>query len=306
MFAVNIFLTLLLLLFVTDTTSQSMPAPFYRELEVTSPYMTGNDVLIAQTLLLRDKSVQKYCTDFTADSEYGPKSAEATATFQKAHGLPDTGILDSASAQKLLTVHSDDGVRDSGFSAGSLGYLYKIHLPVHWNRSIETYGTLYDKDNNVLMRFKAREHGIRSDGTSVSWPDFGDGDIGLTQFASNGNTVTGLIEVDLNSPEPNPQVYGPWPINRLVRGLEGNALLLLPNIRDGLLIHTGNWTTATGTWLPTDDMPNSSGCIHSHPSEVEQIYKTLLSIGVTVRENPFSGKNYPYKPQGIAVIEAVL
>ena len=30
-----------------------MPAPFYRELYVTTPYMSGNDVLIAQTLLLR-------------------------------------------------------------------------------------------------------------------------------------------------------------------------------------------------------------------------------------------------------------
>jgi len=31
----------------------SMPAPFTRELSVTTPAMSGNDVLIAQTLLLR-------------------------------------------------------------------------------------------------------------------------------------------------------------------------------------------------------------------------------------------------------------
>lgn len=40
-----------------------------------------------------------------------------------------------------------------------------------------------------------------------------------------GDTVTGLVEIDLNSPEPNPAMYGPWPVNRVVRGLDGNALL---------------------------------------------------------------------------------
>jgi hypothetical protein len=37
--------------------------------------------------------------------------------------------------------------------------------------------------------------------------------------------VTGLVEIDLNSAEPNASVYGPWPVNRVVRGLDGNALL---------------------------------------------------------------------------------
>jgi len=36
--------------------------------------------------------------------------------------------------------------------------------------------------------------------------------------------VTGLVEIDLNSPEPDPTLYGPWPVNRFVRGLDGNAL----------------------------------------------------------------------------------
>jgi hypothetical protein len=80
---------------------------------------------------------------------------------------------------------------------------------------------------------------------------------------------------------------------------------VLPNIRDGLLIHTGNWSTSDKAWTPSDDMPNSSGCVHSHPSSVEAIYNALVKIGVTVHTNPFSGKNYPYSPQGIAVIELV-
>lgn len=80
---------------------------------------------------------------------------------------------------------------------------------------------------------------------------------------------------------------------------------MLPNIRDGLLVHTGNWTTTEVHWTPLKDMPNSSGCIHAHPSDVERIYKILVSLGVEVRENPFSGKNYPYKPQGVGVIELI-
>ncbi len=81
---------------------------------------------------------------------------------------------------------------------------------------------------------------------------------------------------------------------------------MLPNIRDGLLIHTGNWTTATVDWNPTLDMPNSSGCIHAHPSDVERIYEILTTdLGVKVNDNTFSGKNYPYKPQGVGVIELI-
>jgi len=109
----------------------------------------------------------------------------------------------------------------------------------------------------------------------------------------------------LNSPEPDPNVYGPWPVNRVVRGLDGNALILLPNIRDGLLIHTGNWTTADVDWNPTKDMPNSSGCIHAHPNDVERIYQLLVEQKVVVNDNTFSGKDYPYKAQGVGVIELI-
>jgi hypothetical protein len=80
---------------------------------------------------------------------------------------------------------------------------------------------------------------------------------------------------------------------------------VLPNIRDGLLIHTGNWTTSTVDWKPDMPMPDSSGCIHGHPSDVEKIYQLLEGLGVVANENTFSGKNYPYKPQGIAVIQLI-
>lgn len=82
-------------------------------------------------------------------------------------------------------------------------------------------------------------------------------------------------------------------------------MLVLPNIRDGLLIHTGNWTTTTQDWDNTMNMPNSAGCIHTHPEDLDKIYHLLIKQGVEVRENTFSGKNYPYKPQGVGVIELV-
>jgi len=280
----------------------AMPSPFYRELSVATPMMSGNDVLIAQSLLNRDSVVQP---QLVADGVFGSSCSKATSQFQSSVGLKATGVIDSNTAQKLLDLHSADGITDSGFTAGSMGYLYKLHIPVYQNRSIETVGTLYDKDNKVLLTFVARTHGHRGDGTTAPWPDFGNGDYGLNEFTSSGNTVTGLIEVDLNTPEPDPDLYGPWNVNRFVRGLDGNAKLLLPNIRDGILLHTGNWSTPGHPWDPTKPMPDSSGCIHSHPESVEKISEVLLSLGVVANPNTFSGKNYPYKPQGIAVVELV-
>jgi hypothetical protein len=131
-------------------------------------------------------------------------SAVATSQFQKAAGLKVTGAVDADTAQKLLDLHSSDGYKDSGFTAASMGYLFKLHVPVHTNRSIETVSTLYDKENNVLLSFTTRTHGHRNDGSSAAWPDFGNGDVGLNMFTTDGASVTGLIEIDLNTPEPDP------------------------------------------------------------------------------------------------------
>lgn len=175
-----------------------------------------------------------------------------------------------------------------------MGYLYKIVIPVYENRSVESSATLYDAYNNILMTFPARTHGHHDETSNEV-------DYGLNQFTTNGNTITGLVELDLNSPEPYPESYGPWPINRIVRGLAGNSQFMLPYIRDGQLIHTGEWYS--NGWTPNKPMPNSAGCVHSHPEHVERIYKTLVRIGVTINDNPFTGKEYPYKPQGIGVIQ---
>ncbi len=56
-------------------------------------------------------------------------------------------------------------------------------------------------------------------------------------------------------------------------------------------------------WNPSEDMPNSSGCVHGHPEDVERVYELLLSLGVVVNPNTYSGQNYPYTPQGVAVVQ---
>ena len=284
----------------------AMPLPWTQPLCLDSPQAEGSAVTIAQNLLMNDPaSIAYYPSKFAVSGIYNAATNQAVQAFQTVHKLTVNGVLDSATAQALLDCCSEDGIKDDGFTAASLGYLYKISIPVPSNRSVEVTASLFDKENNFIMTFPVRAHGHRDDNGPWPWPDFGSTppDVGLNQFTSNGNTVTGIFEIDLNSPEPNPQLYGPWPVNRLVRGLKGNAAWLTPGIRDGMLIHTGNWTTeATGLWTPEDSMPNSSGCLHSHPESVEKIYKELLALGVVVDENPFSGRNYPFSPQGIAVI----
>lgn len=278
-----------------------MPLPFTRQLEYQQPLMTGNDVFILQNLIVRDDEVDA----IDADGYFGPATKNAVLQFQSdfADELEQTGIFDAATAKKLLATCSNDGYKDNGIKAKDMGKLYKVYIPVHANRSIESTAQLLDADNHVLHTFTARLHGYHTDGTHSSWPDYSS-DEGLNEFTSGGNTVTGLSLLDLNSPEPDPTLYGPFPVNRIVSGVEGNSAFLLPNIRDGLLLHTGNWYDSG--WDPTKDMPNSSGCIHAHPEDVSRIYEILTEdLGVEVHDNPFSGKNYPYEPQGIISIQLI-
>lgn len=246
-----------LALLACGVAAADMPLPWTTALSLGS---TGSDVLIAQNLLVRDPSV----LNLNIDGTFGPAMAQAVAAYQTAHSIASSGVFDACTAQSVLDLWSRDGVTDTGFSAKSMGYKYKLHVPVHSNRSIETIATLFDGDNTVMLQFTVRSHGYRNDGQGRPWPDFSN-DIGLNQFTSNGATVTGVIEIDLNTPEPDPKLYGPWPVNRLVRGLAGNAKWLLPTIRDGQLLHTGKWSTPDRPWTPTDPMPNSEGCIHAHP-----------------------------------------
>ena len=80
----------------------AMPAPWTRELFLTNPPMSGNDVTIAQNLLLRDPSVSA----FKADGKFGDESEKATRDFQAAVGLTASGVFDDATADKLLGKYS--------------------------------------------------------------------------------------------------------------------------------------------------------------------------------------------------------
>jgi len=270
--------------------------PFTRALSSQSPMLRGNDVLIAQTLLARSPFV----VGLEADGVFGAKSADAVSSFQKGNGLPVDGTLTAATAGVLLDKHSADGFVDDGQSAESQGYLYKIIVPLHSNRSVEVMAELLAANNTVLHRFRVRGHG-EDTGPVKPWPVFNNTNPGRSEFASSGNTPTGLSEVDLNTPEEDPHLYGPYPINRVTTGLVGNAKLLMPGIRTGILLHTGEWPG----WTPDQDMPNSAGCIHAHPTDIDTIAKILSAEGVEIRKNPDHGGAYPYKPQGLIAVQLV-
>mmetsp|Transcript_23920 Transcript_23920/g.33450 ORF Transcript_23920/g.33450 Transcript_23920/m.33450 type:complete len:103 (+) Transcript_23920:481-789(+) len=82
---------------------------------------------------------------------------------------------------------------------------------------METIATLCKCGNGgeVLRTFKIRARGGIKDGHP------------LNQLTPNGDTVTGLATLDLNSREPESLVksFGPYPVLRVLKGLQGNAAL---------------------------------------------------------------------------------
>ncbi len=115
----------------------------------------------------------------------------------------------------------------------------------------------------------------------------------MNMFSGDGNTPTGLMEFDLNSPEDDPKSFGPYPVNRAVQGLRGNARALVPDVRNGILLHTGEWPG----WQPPQLMPNSAGCLHAWPDSINTIWQKLVALGVKVRPNTDGKLPYPYKCQ---------
>jgi hypothetical protein len=83
--------------------------------------------------------------------------------------------------------------------------------------------------------------------------------------------------------------FGPYPVNRVTNGLQGNGFVTtndVHTVRNGILLHTGEcegmtrvntiyiantWTGEWQGWTPSKPMPNSHGCIHSHPDEIKQV-----------------------------------
>eukprot|EP01138_Halocafeteria_seosinensis_P008694 gb/GECG01008886.1/.p1 GENE.gb/GECG01008886.1/~~gb/GECG01008886.1/.p1 ORF type:complete len:324 (+),score=26.69 gb/GECG01008886.1/:1-972(+) len=279
----------------------NMPRPFSRELSVQNPYLEGTDVYILQNFLNRMPS----SSPINVDSIYGPKTASKVKDFQKQVSLPVTGVVSSVTAHHVLGhLSADDYHWDPSVTPRHLGYKYLVHVPVHSNRSIETTATLYDADLNKLFAYVVRAHG-HTQGTNHTWPNFNNSGPGLNEFSSDGNTPTGLFEFDLNSPEPIPKLYGPYPVNRAVKGLKGNAAFLVPKVRHGILMHTGEWHQYAG-WEPPQPMPNSAGCIHAWPDSIKTVWQLLVNkCNVTVHENTGGKQPYPYSPQGLLAVENV-
>ncbi|EGC30978.1 hypothetical protein DICPUDRAFT_157221 [Dictyostelium purpureum] len=277
---------ILIIFFIGIVLSQSFPCPFYRSLSLSSPVLSGGDIYILQNLLTRTKGLENLSLSSNFDSD----TEMALGKFQSLNNLKSTGVLDVETANLLLELNSADGYKDNGQIPP--GFLYKVHIPVYKNRSIETTATLYDADLNVLLQFTVRTHGQNNNATGLA----------QNEFCNSGNTPTGLMTFDLNSPEPDPTDFGPYPINRAVQGIAGNAFIIISNIRDGILMHTGEWPD----WNPTLPMPNSHGCVHGHPTDIDAVQTILTEkLGIQIRNNTFTAVPYLHQPQGILSIELI-
>jgi len=272
--------------------------PFTRELNLANSPVPGTDVYILKNFLTRSQVAPYHGA---IDNNWTKDAATALAAFQKSvKASRADGVFDAESAELVLKYLSEDHYVDHGIRAADLGAKYKIFIPVHRNRSIETIGSLYDANNTLLFQFPVRAHGHTNFGPEP-WPSYSNS-YGLNEFSSNGNTPTGLAWVDLNTPEPDPKLYGPFNVNRVVSGITGNAYFLLPNVRNGILLHTGQWPN----WTPRDPMPDSSGCLHAHPDDIKRISDILVNkLGIVAHENPLGKLPYPFQPQGIISIQLV-
>lgn len=279
---------------------QQMPLPF------TTPLSRGDrgaQVYILQNLLNRQPGL----TPIPHTTEYfGQETENALRHFQATTKLPVTGELDAVTAQRVLDELSEDGYIDNGKPAQEFGYKYKIFIPVYRNRSIETQAHLIHGNGTLLLTFHVRSHGHCEPGIcDNAWPSFNSQTPGLNQFSPDGDTPTGLAELDLNGPELNATLFGPYPINRIVYGLQGNLGFLIPAIRDGILVHTGEWSQHTSpAWGPPAPMPNSAGCVHSWPEKIRTIANILQQeCGVVARPNSDGHRPYKYQPQGLISIQ---
>ena len=287
--------------------------------------MTGSDVTILQQLLRRpDRGNTTCCLSCNGGNGETSKCSQVfdrpTADALECVTNGRTRALDAAAANLVLARFSRDEWHDDGAPASKTGHLYKIMIPVHRNRSVETTATLLDAHNTPLFEFRVRTHGhdVDAEGQRIdgrTWPDLTDlgcpnasstqGCIGLNSFSTDGATPTGLSEIDLNTPESDAKLYGPYPINRFVRGLTGNAAFLLPSIRNGVLIHTGQWQNHS-KWRPGMPMPNSAGCVHAYPDAIHTLWRILIDrLGVKARPNTDGKVPYPYAPQGLAAVYEV-
>ena len=159
-----------------------LPAPFSTP-SLSPTIGTRADVALLQYLLHRYTPSKCAWQD---GGSYDALTTSCVREFQQNsiyHKPRRLGHVDYVTAQALLTDYIDDQYHDDGKSARSQGYLYKILIPVHHNRSIETTATFLDGDNNVVFTFPVRAKGHVSDGCGRSlpevWPNFNNSGDGL-------------------------------------------------------------------------------------------------------------------------------
>ena len=271
------------------SSSVELPMPFTRVLELG---LQGKDVMLLNLLLARAPECPLLAPQPLSDT-FSESLQACVSNVQAALHATPTGIADAdvlARAEQLMDM---DGYVDDGTIPA--GFLYKVHIPVHANRSIETQARLLAPNGTVLLAFTARTHG-QNDAQGRT----------LNQFSGDGVTPTGLTLFDLNSPEDDPKSFGIWPVNRAVMGLSGNAAVAITGeastlFRNGILMHTGEWQD----WDPSQPMPDSHGCIHAHPDAIQAVWQLLLQLGVQVRNNTMGTLPYPYKPQGLLSVELI-
>ena len=284
--------------FTQDPPPPSFPLwPFGRQLQIGD---TGRDVLVLNRLLAA-RALECFTNPPISSSIFDIVTKSCLSLFQdaKVKGFTERGILDAITAFTIIEQLGKDSYVDSGIPPFELGYLYKVLVKLpSTNRSVEATASLIASNGTELFNFTVRLHGAENY-PAPDWPSYNNSDSGLSEFASDGATPTGLVEFDLNSPESNATEFGPFPINRAVRGLEGNWAILMTNdnttLRDGILLHTGEWPN----WSPPMTMPNSLGCIHSWPESIQRVWQTLVELGVQVRNNTNGNLPYPYKSQGL-------
>jgi hypothetical protein len=278
-----------------------IPYPFDRQLDYDAAKpMSGKDVYLLQSLLNRwgkSPGVQ-------LNSIYDKATSSTLRKWKVSVNLPDTTLFDKDTAYTFLDTFFYDNYKDNGIKAADMGLKFKVYIPVHNDRSIETIATLYDENNNVLHKYpvRTRAHTVYGD---EPWPTWDNNGSGLNSFSGWGFTPSGLTLLDLNTPEPAEveDLYGKWNVLRAVRGIQGNAVIAMPKLRNGILQHTGNW--AKHGWDESKPMPNSSGCMHVHPADQETVTQILASLGVVANKNPFGQLPYPFSPQGLLSIEVI-
>ena len=109
---------------------QQLPLPFKRILQITTPPMTGNDVIILQHLINRFEYLKE---KIQVTGTYDSNTRKAVIILQEQQQqllLSTRGVFGEKEANLLLTCCMNDKYTDDGKPAKEKGYKYKLHVVV--------------------------------------------------------------------------------------------------------------------------------------------------------------------------------